>query len=67
MAIQTALFNVWATNFYDDYPTVEPEATAASSLEASTLLLDLGVKVCQRGQEGLAFCRCVLSGSPVET
>ena len=54
--IQTSLFNVWATNFYDDYPTVEPEETAASSLEASTILLDsLGWKFAREGKKALPF------------
>ena len=32
--IQTAMFNVWSTNFYDDYPTVEAGEVAESSLRS---------------------------------
>ena len=54
--IQTAMFNVWSTNFYDDYPTVEPGEVATSSLEASSLLLDcLGWKFAKEGKKALPF------------
>lgn len=54
--IQTALYNIWSTNFYDDYPTVEPTAIAVSSLEASTILLGcLSWKFAREGKKALPF------------
>eukprot|EP00434_Breviolum_minutum_P045097 symbB.v1.2.040360.t1/scaffold7170.1/size12902/1 len=54
--IQMAMFNIWSTNFYDDYPTVEPGEVATSSLEASSLLLDcLGWKFAKEGKKALPF------------
>lgn len=41
--IQTTLFSVWSTVDYDDYPTVEPDATSAKEC-AEGVLRALGRK-----------------------
>ena len=50
------MFMVIGTTYYDDYPTVEPEATAGSARACQELLLtSLGWKFAKEGKKALDF------------
>ena len=50
------MFMVIGTTYYDDYPTVEPEQTAASARTCQELLLtSLGWKFAKEGKKALEF------------
>ena len=54
--IQTSLFSIWSTVFYDDFPTVETTETAQTALEcAEGLLQALGWKFATEGKKALPF------------
>ena len=54
--IQTSLFSIWSTVFYDDFPTVEPESTSVTAREcAEGLFRALGWKFATEGKKALPF------------
>ena len=54
--IQTSLFAIWSTVFYDDYPTVETEQTSGTARDcAEGLLRALGWKFATEGKKALPF------------
>ena len=57
--IQTELFAIWSTVFYDDFPTVEPTQTASSARETAAGLLDaLGWRFAREGKKALPYESC---------
>ena len=57
--IQTELFAVWCTVFYNDFPTVEPQPTADSAREVGEGMLDvLGWRFAREGKKALPYDEC---------
>ncbi len=54
--IQTSLFSIWSTVFYDDFPTVEPEQTCSTARAcAEGFLESLGWRFAKEGKKALPF------------
>ena len=54
--IQTSLFSIWSTVFYDDFSTVEPEQTSSTARECAEGLLEcLGWRYAKEGKKALPF------------
>ncbi|CAK9015463.1 Uncharacterized protein (Fragment) [Durusdinium trenchii] len=57
--ITTSLLNLWQTVYYDDFPCIEPRATADCAHECVTQILDLlGWQYAKEGVKAQRFASC---------